>query len=136
MWPGNQFQVLFYFYRIFCKKESEEACMLILTYSDSFAITYSIKSTCLKNFIFQERLCCFLHKHKGPGMSFQAIFFFLFSFDSKFSFVILHKLNLNISRMKRAFEKKQKTFFLVSKVLSSRLKKENSKNISGINFKD
>ena len=111
MWPGNQFQVLFYFYRIFCKKESEEACMLILTYSDSFAITYSIKSTCLKNFIFQERLYCFLHKHKGPGMSFQAIFFFLFFFLIA-SFLLWYYINwIWISQEWKGLLKRNKKHF-------------------------
>ena len=33
MWPGNQFQALFNFQRILCKKESEEASMLIIIYN-------------------------------------------------------------------------------------------------------
>ena len=40
-----------------------------------------------------------------------------------------------MSRMKRIFEKKQKTFFLVSKVLSFRYTKQTSKNVEGITFK-
>ena len=40
-----------------------------------------------------------------------------------------------MSRMKRIFEKKQKTFFLVSKVLSFRYAKQTSKNVEGITFK-
>ena len=42
MWPGHEFQVLFNFQRILCKKESEEASMLIWTNFDSFAIKYLI----------------------------------------------------------------------------------------------
>ena len=38
--------------------------------------------------------------------------------------------NLNFLRTKRAFEVKKKTFFLVSEVLSCRLKNKNNKNIS------
>ena len=50
---------LFNFQRIFCKRESEEASMLIRTNFDSFAITYLIAVTYLiqvdyfKNFISQ-----------------------------------------------------------------------------------
>ena len=40
MWPGNQFQALFYFKTIFCKRESEGTCIMILIYFDSFAVTY------------------------------------------------------------------------------------------------
>ena len=44
----------FYFQRIFCKKESEKACMLILTYFDSFVIIYyTRKPAYFKNFILQ-----------------------------------------------------------------------------------
>ena len=46
-------QALFDFPRIFCKKESEEVGMLILTNFDSFAITYLIWAGCFKSFIFQ-----------------------------------------------------------------------------------
>ena len=42
MWPRNQFQALFNFQIIICKKESEEVCMLILTNFDSFATAYLI----------------------------------------------------------------------------------------------
>ena len=42
MWSGNKFQALFSFQRILCKKESEEASMLIWTNFDSFAIAYVI----------------------------------------------------------------------------------------------
>ena len=37
--------------------------------------------------------------------------------------------------MIKIFEKKQKTFFLVSKVLSFRYAKQTSKNVEGITFK-
>ena len=42
MKPGNQFQALFNFRRILCKKDSEEGSMLIWTNFDSFAIAYLI----------------------------------------------------------------------------------------------
>ena len=41
---------------------------------------------------------------------------------------------MNISRRKRAFEVKYKTFFLVSEVLPFRIKKHNSKDILDITF--
>ena len=53
MWPGNWFQALFNFQRILCKKESEEASVLIWKNFDSFANKYLMKVACLKNFIFQ-----------------------------------------------------------------------------------
>ena len=53
MWPGHQLQALFNFQRILCKKESEEACKLIWTNFDSFAVTYLMQIACFKNFIFQ-----------------------------------------------------------------------------------
>ena len=37
---GNQFQALFDFQRILCKKESEEACMLTWTNLYNFATTH------------------------------------------------------------------------------------------------
>ena len=37
--PGNEFQVIFDFKRVLCKKESEEVCMLIWKNFDSFAGT-------------------------------------------------------------------------------------------------
>ena len=42
MWLGNLFQALFKFQRIFCKKESKEASMIIWTNFDSFALIYLI----------------------------------------------------------------------------------------------
>ena len=42
MWPGNWFQALFNFQRIFCKKDSMAVSMLILTNFDNFAIAYLI----------------------------------------------------------------------------------------------
>ena len=53
MWPKNQFQALFNFQRILCKKESEEVSVLIWTNFDSFATKYLIKVVCFKSFIFQ-----------------------------------------------------------------------------------
>ena len=41
-----------------------------------------------------------------------------------------------ISRIKRAFEVKYKTFFLVPKVLSSRNTKQTSKNVADTIFKN
>ena len=38
--------------------------------------------------------------------------------------------------MKKAFEVKQKNFFLVSQVLIFRLKKQTSKNVAGTTFKE
>ena len=43
--------------------------------------------------------------------------------------------NLIFSRTKRAFEVKQKTLFLVSQVLSFRIKKQSSKNLADTTFK-
>ena len=40
MWPGNKYQTLFNFQRIFCEKESEEVCVLFWTNFDSFGVTY------------------------------------------------------------------------------------------------
>ena len=42
MWPGNQFQTFFNFQKIFCKKESDQACVPIWTNFESFADTYLI----------------------------------------------------------------------------------------------
>ena len=42
MWPEHEFQTLFNFQRILCKKESEEVSMPIWTNFDSFAIEYLI----------------------------------------------------------------------------------------------
>ena len=53
MWPENWCQALFNFQRILCKKESEEASVLIWKNFDSFANKYLIKVACFKNFIFQ-----------------------------------------------------------------------------------
>ena len=50
-------------------------------------------------------------------------------------FSIINFKYLKISRAKRVFEVKLKTFFLVSKVLSCKLKKLNSKNAFHITFK-
>ena len=43
---------------------------------------------------------------------------------------------MNISRTRRAFENKEKAFFLVSKKLFFRYKKQNSNNISDVTFKE
>ena len=53
MSPENNFQALFNFQRIFCKKESEEVSALISTNFASFAYKYLIKVACFKKFIFQ-----------------------------------------------------------------------------------
>ena len=42
MGPGNQFQALFNFQKILCKKDSKEGSMLIWTNFDSFVLTYLI----------------------------------------------------------------------------------------------
>ena len=51
------------------------------------------------------------------------------------TFEYLKNQNLIISRTKRAFEVKQKTFFLVSKMLSFRYTKQSSKNVADTTFK-
>ena len=61
--------------------------MEVWTNFDSFAITYLISVACFKNFIFQEKLCLILSKHKRPGTSFQASVSVEF-FDVFFSSVI------------------------------------------------
>ena len=52
MWPGNQFQVLFNFQRILCKKDSVYVSKLIWTNFDSFAITLSNIRSLLQKFRF------------------------------------------------------------------------------------
>ena len=42
IWPGIYFQIPFYFKINHYKKESEEVCMLILTYFGSFTATFSL----------------------------------------------------------------------------------------------
>ena len=56
------------------------------------------------------------------------------AFDEFMKFKIPKFQNLNFSRTKRAFEVKQKNFFLVSEVHTCRLKNENNKNISDTNL--
>ena len=60
------------------------------------------------------------------------------SYSVKRVFLIsnIQKFKYSISGTKRAFEKKQKMFFPVSKMLSFRPKGQNSKNMSDITFKD
>ena len=65
MWPENSVQVLFNSQRILCKKESEEASMLIWTNLYSFAITSDI-SRSFQTFHFPiEVLLKFLQTQKG-----------------------------------------------------------------------
>ena len=45
-------------------------------------------------------------------------------------------VNFEYLKQEKGFEKKYKTFFLVAKVLSFRIKKQNSKNISDITFRE
>ena len=56
------------------------------------------------------------------------------AFDEFMKFKIPKFQNLNFSRTKRAFEVKQKNFFLVSEVHTCRPKNENNKNISDTNL--
>ena len=73
MWPGNQFQVLFHFERILCKKESEEASMLIWTKFDSFATMYL--SGLLQEFNFPtEVVASSLQTQKGLELVFRLHF--------------------------------------------------------------
>ena len=55
-------------------------------------------------------------------------------FDDFMKFENLKFWNLIFSRTQRAFEVKWKTFFLVSQVLSFRLKKQTSKNVADTTF--
>ena len=69
-------------------KKPDEACMLILTfliYFDSFAIVQLVWLAFFKNLIFQQKLNLILNT-KGPGTSFQAIFFTEF-LDKSFFFL-------------------------------------------------
>ena len=56
-------------------------------------------------------------------------------FDDLMTFEYLESQNLIISRMKRAFEVKEKIFFLVSQLLSFKLAKQTSKNVAATPFK-
>ena len=57
------------------------------------------------------------------------------AFDDIMTFEYLKSENMINSRMKTAFEAKQKTFFLVSNVLSFRHTKQTSKNAADTTFK-
>ena len=57
------------------------------------------------------------------------------AFDDAIKSKILKFLNMNTSRTERVLKVTWKTFFLVSKVLSFTLKKQNSKNMLEIAFK-
>ena len=57
------------------------------------------------------------------------------AFDEVIIIEYLKNENLIISRTKRAFELKQKTFFLISKALSFSRTKETSKNLTDTTFK-
>ena len=61
--------------------------------------------------------------------------FHAYAFDDVMTFEYLKIQNLIISRTKRVFEVKQKTFFLVSQVLSFRHTKQTSKNVADTTFK-
>ena len=52
------------------------------------------------------------------------------------TFAYLKSQNLIISKTKRAFEVKEKTFFLVSQLLSFRNIKQTSKNVADTTFKE
>ena len=56
------------------------------------------------------------------------LLFYAEAFDDVLKFDYLKFQNLIFSRTERALEVNKKTFFLVSQVLSSRLKKQTSKN--------
>ena len=64
--------------------------------------------------------------------------FHIQAFDDFMTLEYLKTLNLIISRTKRAFEVKQKTFYLVSQVLFFKLTKQTSKNecVAEKTFKD
>ena len=83
MWPRNQFQALFNFQRILCKKESEEVCMLIWTNSNSFAN----KQLASKISFYNRGCASFVANTKELGISFQVAVVIEF-FDKIFSFVI------------------------------------------------
>ena len=61
--------------------------------------------------------------------------FHAYVFDDVMTFEYLKIQNLIILRTKRVFEVKQKTFFLVSQVLSFRHTKQTSKNVVDTTFK-
>ena len=67
-----------------------------------------ISAQTLSDFFYKK----FFENQKGPGTSY----------------------NIIISRTKRAFEVKSKTFFFVSKVLSFRHAKQTSKNVADTTF--
>ena len=56
-------------------------------------------------------------------------------FDDAMKFEYLKFLNLIFSRMERAFEVKQKTFFQASQSLPFRLEKQARKNVADTTFK-
>ena len=60
--------------------------------------------------------------------------FHAWEFDDVMIFEYLKSYDLTNSRMKRAFEVKEKTFFFVSQVLSFRLEKQTSKNVADTTF--
>ena len=91
MWPVSQFQALFNFQIILCKKDFEEDSMLTWTNFDSFAITYLMQVDCFKNFIFQQKLYLILCKYKRASNQFQdsvlvEFFYEIFSFVVKFHY--------------------------------------------------
>ena len=62
----------FNFQRILCKKESEEACMLIWTNFNNFAIPHIILVACFKNLIFQSEVVVnYLQTQKGQELVFK-----------------------------------------------------------------
>ena len=61
--------------------------------------------------------------------------FHAWAFDDVMILEYLKIQNFIISRTKRAFEVKQKTFFLVSQVLSFTHTKQTSKNVADTTFK-
>ena len=104
----------------------------------SFQATFFIK-------IFDKEFS-FVSLHKLAKFHYQTVFTFkLFSkeflmfhawvFDDLMTFEYLESQNLIISRMKRAFEVKEKIFFLVSQLLSFKLAKQTSKNVAATPFK-
>ena len=74
MWPGNQFQALFNFQRILCKKDSEVSLMTWTNF-DSFANIYLISVACFKSFNFQiEAVFNSLQTEKGLELVFRSQF--------------------------------------------------------------
>ena len=92
---------------------------------------------------FFDQKNCFIILHKLVRCHYQTVYFSIYAIKCVSCFMLRHwwryeiwiSEKLNISIMTRPFEVKWNTFFFVSQVLSFRLPKQTSKNVTDTTFK-